>query len=287
MIKKIIKDKYKIWYMFCFMLLGLIDQRRGSAVGEVQMIFANLTGIVIVLLLLPSLELNRFRSKLYAIWLPICIILTIIACLVRPYLGLYRGQWNTAVLNVAVWSFLVIYIIREWMNLKFFTKICSPFWGSLLILLILMVLSAHEKYHTLFYLLIFGSFYLVGIPEDKRNDFRNGLLNGIIVWFFVQQVIAFGFRPYDYIRYRGLYSGETQNGIFYTIVFCAFIVKWLCAIKAHKKWWIRFFYFLMSAGCVGFLLFTGSRAGLLSVLVVAIVLITKYDIILKKSFYMV
>lgn len=46
-----------------------------------------------------------------------------------------------------------------------------------------MVLSVHEKQHTLWYFLLFGSFYLIGIPEDRRDDFIEGLLNGIIAWF--------------------------------------------------------------------------------------------------------
>ena len=62
--KHILEQKQKLWYMICFMFLGLIDQRRGSAVGEIQMIFSNLTGIVVALLLLPSLELTKFREKI-------------------------------------------------------------------------------------------------------------------------------------------------------------------------------------------------------------------------------
>ena len=285
MIKRIINDKYKLWYMVCFLFLGLIDQRRGSAVGETQMIFANLTGIVMALLLLPSLNRNEFKNKIFIIWTPICILFTIIACLLGTNIWRYQGQWNTAVFNVSVWSYFVIYMIKEKKKQEFIIKFQRPFFASLFILLFLMVLSVNEKQHTLTYLLIFGSFYLIGIPEDKRDDFRNGLLDGIISWFFIQQIVAFGFRPYDYIRYRGLYSGETQNGIFYTIVFCAFIVKWLYAVEEQKKWWIRLFYFFMAAGSVSFLFYTGSRSGLLGVLTVAIVLITKYDIVLKKTFY--
>lgn len=41
----------------------------------------------------------------------------------------------------------------------------------------------------------------------------------------------------------------------------------------------------MAAGSVSFLVYTGSRSGLMAVLVVAIVLVTKYDIVLKKTFY--
>lgn len=283
--KRVLNDRLKIWYMICFMLLGLIDQRRGSAVGEIQMIFSNLTGIVMAMLLLPSLQLTKFREKTYIIWLPICIVLTTIACLLQPYLWEYKGQWNTAVFNIAVWSFLIIYMVKERKSFGFVSKIRNPFFASLFLLLFLMVLSVHEKQHTLWYFLLFGSFYLIGIPEDRRDDFREGLLNGIIAWFFIQQIIAFGFRPYDYVRYRGLYSGETQNGLFYMIVFCAFILKWIYALQQNKKWWVRFFYFLMAAGSVSFLVYTGSRSGLLAVLAAAIVLITKYDIVLEKTFY--
>ena len=283
--KRELNARLKLWYMICFMFFGLIDQRRGSAVGEIQMIFSNLTGIVVALLLLPSLELTKFREKIYIIWLPICIVLTTIACLLQPYFWEYKGQWNTAVFNIAVWSFLIIYMVKERKSFGFVAKIRNPFFASLFLLLFLMVLSVHEKQHTLWYFLLFGSFYLIGIPEDRRDDFREGLLNGIIAWFFIQQVIAFGFRPYDYVRYRGLYSGETQNGLFYMIVFCAFILKWIYALQQNKKWWVRFFYFLMAAGSVSFLVYTGSRSGLMAVLVVAIVLVTKYDIVLKKTFY--
>lgn len=47
------KEKlYKWWYALCFVFLGIIDQRRGSALGTIQMTFTNLTGVVIALLLI-------------------------------------------------------------------------------------------------------------------------------------------------------------------------------------------------------------------------------------------
>ena len=45
--KRVLNARLKLWYMICFMFFGLIDQRRGSAVGEIQMIFTNLTVIVV------------------------------------------------------------------------------------------------------------------------------------------------------------------------------------------------------------------------------------------------
>ena len=111
------------------------------------------------------------------------------------------------------------------------------------------------------------------------------MLNGIIVWFFLQQIIAFGFRPYDFVRYRGLYLGETQNGLFYMLVYCAFLVKWLWEKEEKQNKWLVFFYFVMAAGNVGFMILAGSRSGLLGAVVVTLVLLTGYDIIQKKTFY--
>lgn len=283
--QKILQDKYKLWYMFCFMILGMIDQRRGSAVGEVQMLFSNLTGIVIAMLLMPSLDYNRFKQKVYFLWTPICLILTIVAIVLGQRMWTYKGQWITGVLNLTVWSYLLIYIFREWRSLDIATRLKQPFYWIVFAFFILMVLSQHEKTETLWYLLIYGGFYIIGIPENKRKDFLTGMLNGMIAWFFIQQIIAFGFRPYDYVRYRGLYSGETQNGLFYMLVYCAFFVKWLWGKQERQNKWLCFFYFLMAAGNVGFMILAGSRSGLLGAAVITIVILTCYDIVIQKSFY--
>ena len=91
--------------------------------------------------------------------------------------------------------------------------------------------------------------------REKKEIVSVFWLNGIILWFFVQQSIAFGFRPYDTIRYRGLYSGETQNGLFYMIVYCAFLVKWLW-LREIRNTLLCGVCFFLSAGCVSFTLYT-------------------------------
>lgn len=283
--QKVFQNRYNLWYMLCFTLLGLIDQRRGSAVGEIQMIFSNLTGIVIAMLLLPSLDFQKFKQKVYLWWTPICLILTALGIFLSEKLWLYRGQWITGVLNLTVWSYLLIYIFRKWRSLDIVTRLKQPFYWLVFAFFILMVLSQHEKPETLWYLLVYGGFYIIGIPENRRRDFLTGLLNGMIAWFFIQQIIAFGFRPYDYVRYRGLYSGETQNGLFYMLVYCAFFVKWLWGKQERQNKWLCFFYFLMAAGNVGFMILAGSRSGLLGAAIITIVILTCYDIVIQKSFY--
>ena len=104
----IINKKTIIWYGVCFALLGLIDQRRGSAEGTLQMIFANLTGIVIGMLLIPSIKRDFIHSKAFGIWSLLCIPSVALGCAIGRKYWLYPGQWYTAVINMAVMGYLVL-----------------------------------------------------------------------------------------------------------------------------------------------------------------------------------
>lgn len=276
---------YKWWYALCFVFLGIIDQRRGSALGATQMIFANLTGVVMVLLLLPSIKLEKGKAKPYLLWTPVCVILAIIACIIGKNCWQYKGQWITAVLNIAVWSYLIIYVYQEKSYTELFARIKQPVFWCTCLCLVFMQLSVHEGIVPLWYLLIYGGFVVIGIPKERTEDFFDGMLTGIILWFFGQQIIAFGFRPYDYVRYRALYSGETQNGMHYMIVFCAFLLKWIDSREKKQKWYVRFFFFLMSAGMISFTVLTGGKAPILGIGVVTAFIYIVYDIFQRKTFY--
>ena len=99
---KIIKNRVRIWYMFCFLCLGIIDQRRGSAIGQIQMTFSNLTGIVIAMMLVPSLKVKKFLEKKYGYWTIVCIPISILIAIIGSKYWVYQGQWVTAVLNGAI-----------------------------------------------------------------------------------------------------------------------------------------------------------------------------------------
>lgn len=273
------------WYMLCFLSLGIIDQRRGSARGDLQMAAANCVGLVIAGMLLPSLTWEKFKNRIYAMWTGIALFGGIAAGIWGWQNWPYREQWITGVLNVMVWGYLIIYIMRDWKQLLLAKRLGQPFFLGLYFLFLCMFFSVHGKIMSLWMLLVFGGFYVIGIPKVRREDFSQGLLNGIIVWFFAQQILAFGFRPYDFARYRGLYSGETQNGIFYMIVYCAFLCKLIWAKERGARRIVVWMNFLLSAASISFLLFTGSRSALVGVILATLFIYVIYDIIKKKSFY--
>lgn len=276
---------YKWWYALCFVFLGIIDQRRGSALGAIQMSFANLTGVVMALLLLPSIKLEKVKTKPYLFWTPVCIILGVIVSIIGVHYWQYKGEWLTGVLNIVVWSYLLIYIYREKSYTEFSYRVKQPFFWTIGMCLFLMQVSAHEGIVPVWYLLIYGGFFVIGIPKEKSEDFFDGMLTGIILWFFGQQIVAFGFRPYDYVRYRGLYSGETQNGMHYMIVFCAFLLKWIYNKEKKVNWFFRFFYFFMSAGMISFAVYTGGKGPILGIAAVTAFVFLGYDIFRRKTFY--
>lgn len=278
------EKKHILWYALCFALLGLIDQRRGSAVGTLQMFYANLTGIVVGMLLMPSMKREFGHTKFFRIWTSICIPGVIFGCIAGGKFWRYPGQWYTAVINVAVIGYLILYIVWNRKNNEAQNRLNRGCFFVVMSMLIMMQLSVHEVLWPIWFACLFGSFYLIGIPKEKEVLFIKGMLLGIIIWFFVQQTIAFGFRPYDYVRYRGLYSGETQNGLFYMVVFCAFTGIWLLLKKRKAKLFLRILCFLFSAVSVGFQLLTGGRASLLGLVAAATLAYMMYDIIICNSF---
>lgn len=284
-LKGILSDKKTVmWYAVCFVLLGLIDQRRGSAEGTLQMIFVNLTGIVIGMILIPSMKREFVHTKFFGIWSIICVPGVTLGCIIGRKYWLYPGQWYTAVINIAVIGYLVLYIVWNWKMIKAQHRINRGCFCVVMSMLAVMQLSVHEALWPAWFFFLFGCFYLIGLPGEKEDDFLEGMLLGIIIWFFVQQTIAFGFRPYDYVRYRGLYSGETQNGVFYMMVFCAFTGMWLLLKKRQAKQFLRVLCFLLSAGSVGFQLLTGGRASFLGLAAAAVLVYMAYDITICGSF---
>lgn len=273
-----------VWYALCFLLFGLIDQRRGSADGTVQMIFANLTGAVMAMLLLPSIKREFWRTKNVRIWSAVCIPLLIGGCIVGKKIWQYPGQWYTAVLNVVLIGYALLYAVWNREAIKKESRLHKGCFFMVSGMLLLMQLSVHKDIWPIWFLGMFGAFYLIGVPKEKEETFLKGMLAGIIAWFFIQQTIAFGFRPYDYVRYRGLYSGETQSGLFYMIVFCAFTGMWLLLKKKNARLVYRMLCFLLSAGSVSFQLLTGGRSSFLGILAAAAVAYMAYDIAICRSF---
>ena len=281
--RQICKNSWNRWlYVVCALMLGLIDQRRGSAIGDVQMTFGNLLGLVLAAMVIPSLDRKRFLCKVYAMAIPIDLTVTVVLCVLGSYFFDYQNVWISGVLNFTVWMILWVYIICNRTELQIKDKLKEPFALALMVLLVLMQISRRGGVLPAWFLMIFVGFYLL-LDRDEIPEILNSMVNGIILWFCLQQIIAFGFRPYDYVRYRGMYSGETQNGMHYMYVFTALCLKYVMLKKKESNKLLKTLCFVMITALFSFTLFSGTKSALLGefvvlLMVAIIMLVTKVDI---------
>ena len=278
------KNKYRIWYALCFFLLGVIDQRNGSAGGRTQMVFTNLTEVAIFGMLIPSVEKEFWKWKGLKIGAVVLSVASVFACLIGDDYWGVAGQWYTAVLNVALICVGILYIVWNRKNILESRRIG---WGLLcfvMAIFVMMCLSVNRSVWPWWFMGMFGCVYLIGIPRCLWRDFFSGMMLGLVTWFTVQQMLAFGFRPYDYVRYRGMYNLETPSSVFYMVAFCAFICLWIQNKKDNSGHIARWGCYFLATVCVSFLFLTSGRSALVGAVAAGIVAFMGYDIIFAKSF---
>ena len=308
------RRKY-VLYTMCIFLLCLIDQRIGSMSGEGQLVFPNCVGIVTGLLVLSQYSVREFMRKPYFVWGGICLV-GIPATFIWVYHNvIYIWQWNSAVVVVALYGFLIIrgVIGMTWdkkspgkksetkpetnpvtkPEKKPLMKLFKSSWRNLsqklwmilpmnpwiligyLLLLILMNLSMYDGRWPLLYLLVFGGFYLTGLRGKDCRLWITALMDGVILAFFIFQGLAFVFRPYDTLRYHGLYANTNMNALFYQMVYCAFLSKFCMAEKRYqageqtrKQTVFKWIHFAFACAMWSFVLLTMCRSAMVGMAVV-------------------
>lgn len=267
-------------YILGALLLGLMDQRRGSARGMTQMIFANLIGLPVLLFAIPSMKKEFLQSKLGKTAAGILAGLFLLLVGIFKILPVSWGLWNSAAFSFCCIAFMAVYLFYERRDIRNFFSVTGTGYGMILTGLLLMLISVNKTTWPGLYLLLFGCFYLIGIREDFRERFVRDLMIGFLFWFLIQQGLAFLFRPYDYFRYRGMYLGETQNGLFYMIVFCACLGLWIfCRTKGKRRTGL----FVLAAACVALVVLTGGKSSLLGCVMGAVTGLAGYDLFVRKS----
>ena len=113
--EEVVKDKYMETlrvkqgiYTICFVLFCLIDQLIGSAAGRIQQTAANCSGIVIAVIILTGYHWKDFVRLPYLLWTICSVIGGRIAIIWGHQNYEYHGKWDTAVINVILYGYLVI-----------------------------------------------------------------------------------------------------------------------------------------------------------------------------------
>ncbi|MBE5892080.1 MAG: hypothetical protein E7286_01730 [Lachnospiraceae bacterium] len=268
--KLLLKNRKQILYIVCFALLGLIDQRKGSVTGNMQLFWSNCTGLVLAPLLFCHYNIKDFGKKRYLIWTVVSLLCFTGFREMAQTMGVESPwpnvQLYSAFVNIFVYGFLIIRTVEDLWGKPF--KVKQRFIPIFLcVMLLLMGLSRNDSIWPWYFLMVFGTFAFTDFSQEERRGLSYALADGIILGFLGVQGAAFVFRPYDEIRYLGMYANPNINALFYSIVYCATLVKlffFLFEYSGKGKKLLICIAMFFSGAMWSFCLLTGCRTALLS-----------------------
>lgn len=265
MSQKIQINKKRILYSICFFCFCLIDQRvkTGSGLDGWIETFRDSLGVIMAVLILSHYQLGDFiKQKIpYLLWSLICVIGGIVFIGKGQAVAYFLNDRIALTLSVFLMGLALlrtfIAVVRE----KRCPRLNRTFGVLWLVMMVLMIVSRSEYLWPFAYLVMFGCFYLTDYSREEQEDLLQGMLNGIILAFFILQGWCFVFRPYDAVRYVGVYSNCNMNALFYLLVLAAALGKLLYTYRRGGSKWLKVFYFLGTGVVLGFLFMTISRTG--------------------------
>lgn len=213
-------------YTICFVLLCLIDQIMGSAMGRVQFVAANCTGLIIAVIIFTGYRWKDFIRLPYAVWTVFCVLGGSLAIHWGRENYDHFGRWITALLNIAIYGYLVLRVLMRVFEEKKMPRMNWRYFTLWVVMMLCMVFSRNEAVWPLWFLVMFGCFYLTEYTKEELNALFNGMLNGIIIGFCILQGFATMFRAFDNLRYAGMYTNGNINALFYLLVQSAILGKW-------------------------------------------------------------
>lgn len=265
----------QLLYFLCFLAFELIDFLRNTQNGDIWSAAVGGTGLVMMVLIFSEYPLKEWHygkhTRVYmAIWTVCCLGIAGASALWQQHfiLGIYKWTFFLGVWNVW-WIFLVGQEIvkRLWKAGSLRAK--PNLTGVLaLVMVFLMTFSRSGRLWPVWFAVMFGMFYVTRFTREKLEQLFEAMVDATIVAFFVIQIYAYGFRPYDVIRYLGAYPNSNVASLHYLVVYTMVLCKlhYLEKKNAKKGW--RIFFFLGAAGLLDFMFLTMGRTSWVTAIVI-------------------
>lgn len=273
----------RIWFIVLFMALNLIEWLKATQTGDIWKVAVNAAGLVIMVLVMSAYSVKELCCGFSKVYTVICLAVMV---------GIY-GYWWMSPGKFIVWQYLTA-IMNVWLIGIMLWVLCrraaagklkKPKWDILGILwvalTIVMVFSKSGRIWPIWFFLIYGIFYLTEYSEEDKTFLVEGMVNGTILSFFIMQIYAYGFRPYDEVRYKGPLSNCNMTALYYLIVYCMVLAKlhFLTLKKAGKV--KKLFWMVMAGGLLSFQFLTLCRTAWLSAIAITFV----YGILIMKGIW--
>ncbi len=227
------KKQKGILYTLCFACIMLIDWSRGSLPWHYWAASLNITGVVMAMVMASHFTWKGQAVKKYMLWLTVWL-----AGSIAGYLWWRVHPGNVLLLQYVTAAVMIgclgIVGLRIWQERRLLqqSSVGPTFLVSIwAILSVLMLFSRFGELWPIWFLVMFGMFYIIPYSKEERECLWDGLANGIIFGFFLIQIFAYGFRPYDEVRYKGAYSNCNVNALMYLVAYI------MVLYRIHSMFW--------------------------------------------------
>lgn len=270
-----------ILYSICFICFALIDWCRGSQNWVTWATMINLTGAILAIIMLSHFQWKKEPIKPYLIWLFFWATGSVIGENIRyvtPW-TIFRSQYWTAAASVCLVGIVAIRVYRERKQPQIRNMRISYLQLIFTVMSVFMTISPLGDIWPLGYLVLFSLFYLIPFSDEEQEELWSGMADGQITVFFVLQILAYGFRPYDTLRYAGIYENCNMNALFYMVTYVAIlyrahVLRWHERMDGISLTWKRrigkLFLWVLAAGMWGFVMLTMTRTALAMLVVITV-----------------
>ena len=290
------RKRRRILYSICFICLVFIDWIRGSQSGIYWQTAINLTGMLMAVVILGHFRWKGEAPKPYLLWMGLWLLGSLAGYGIwRVHPGkVFLSQYFAAAVSVLFVGIAAVRIWRERKALEENNLGNSFLLACWVILSVLMSCSRLGEIWQIWYAAVFLLFYMVEFAEEERRDLWDSLADGLIIGFFMLQIFAYGFRPYDELRYKGAFGNCNMNALFYLVTYIALLyrshgMRWRERQEKLTVTWKRklgkAILWILEAGIWGFLFLTMTRTALLAIIVITIIYgVIEFHVIYREKF---
>lgn len=283
----------RLVYALCFAMFCLIDQRTKTCTGLDGWLetFRDLTGVVMSIIIMTHYRLSEIkRWKLpYLVWSAVSVVGGILAVWWGKNNWYFFNDWIVKVIDVILFGYILIHTFIRVVIEKKYPKLNKKFAIVWLAMMILMIVSRSNYIWPFCYLVMFGCFYLTDYTKEEQEDLFQGLLDGMILAFFLMQGWCFPFRPFDNwdFRYVGVYSNSNLNALFYVEVLVAIFAKIIYANRVKANKWVRIYYWLGAGVVISFLFMTVGRTAWVTAFIIGLIFLGCLKLVQKRKRFLV
>lgn len=266
----------RIIYTVCFIVLNFIDWLQRTQNGDISNLVANCTGLVMMVIVISTYQIKELVTKFSYIWTFLCFVIMVLAALIvnpagpKAVFGVYILAFEVAVIN-AWWIGIMVYHLIKKIRMNKALNVYPNLQGYLwIILMILMIFSASGRVWPILYFFAFGIFYITKYSCKAMNSLMEGMIDGTIISFFMLQIFAYCFRPYDQVRYSGAYENCNMAALHYLIIYTMILIKLHILHQKKANICLKIFYSIGLPGLCGFMFLTMGRTSWVAVMVITI-----------------